>query len=320
MTTLTVAPTPTNLDPAGLTDRQIEQRRNYVTASEIAALFSLHPFKSAYDVFLEKTQRLDRDEAGAAAQAGNFAEDACLKFAQHRLRIEMSDPKLKLTRQNQFRVHKNGLMSCTYDARVAGSNRRLVEAKSTGLVHPNVDFSEWGDEMTDQVPSHILIQTQAQMACMGPDCREVFIPVWLSWKGFRLYRIERSEEIIAKLEAKVREFFEQHIDPGLPPDDAPSLDTLKRIPKQDRDIGVAIEDRYFEAYHRANERAKRAEETAERAKALLLGQMGDSKTAHSPAGHKVINVRMKAKDVPARHQEAKEYPRINVSKKALAAD
>jgi predicted phage-related endonuclease len=302
------------IQSTNLTPFQLQRRRKYITASEAPAVCGVSPWATAYDVYLGKTMKLE-EASSDAMDAGHYAEMAVLAFAQDKLREICDNPQLRLTRANQFRVHHNGVMSCTLDARVAGEPV-IVQAKTTGLVHPNADLSEWGDELTDEIPDHIIVQVQAEMACLGPEYQVAWVPVWLSCKGFRLYKVSRNEDLIQHIEQQCVAFYQDHVEPQVPPDAEPGLDTVKRISRTDRGMAVAVPDELFVQYHEKNEAAKDLVKQADAAKAQLLAYLGDARHGVSPAGH-----RIKLTPIAARHMnyERKAYdrPYITVRQAAL---
>jgi|GEM_PF-6673164 len=212
-----------------------------------------------------------------------------------------------------FPPHNLNLTFVICDASIAGELTG-IEAKTTGLVHPNADFSEWGQEMTDQVPDHVIYQCHAHMACMGFECQEVYVPIWLSWKGFRLYLVKRVEGLVEHIEACCQDFVTHHVDTNLPPSDVrPSLDTLKRVSRGEYGMSVALGDEMFEEYHRAMIRRDRAEQVYSGRKAQILAAMETARSAVSPAGHKVRIGRV----AETSSRKGYDLTKINLNKSAL---
>ena len=63
-----------------ITTGQREQRKLYLGSSDSAAIVGLNKWKSAGDVFIEKTQDLPERDMGEAALIGTLCEDACLQW------------------------------------------------------------------------------------------------------------------------------------------------------------------------------------------------------------------------------------------------
>ncbi len=117
-----------------ITEKQREQRKNYLGSSDAPAIVGVDPWKTPADVYLSKVQNILEKEPGEAAQIGNLCEDAILKWFR-------KETGFKITR-NQFRVHNNGFMAAHLDAVVSGENA-IVEAKTAGIITP-FDRDQWG--------------------------------------------------------------------------------------------------------------------------------------------------------------------------------
>jgi hypothetical protein len=77
---------------------------------------------------------------------------------------------------------------------------------------------EFGEEGTDQVPPRVIAQCQHQ--CYTGDLDRVWVPVMLPFRGRlarKLYKVERSEKIIAAILEVGRTFWHNHVLPRIPP-------------------------------------------------------------------------------------------------------
>lgn len=272
-----------------LTAADLEKRRTKLTASDVPSIFGHNPYKTAYDLFIEKTLPVEASAAGEAAAIGNDLEDAMLSWGARQVGI---DPE-NLDRQH-WAVAPNGIMAATIDATaryavVGGLRVRptvAFEAKTVGMLSPSEDFDMWGEEGTDNVPFKVLYQCVAQMiAC--PTLERVHVPVLLGYgRGRRLYTIERDAEFCAAVETESLAWWDRHVVKGIAPNPdgpAPSMDTVKRVRRDALkcvDVDPALITRWLEA----KERAKAAEEAKDDAFALLLAAMGDAQAAACPLG------------------------------------
>ncbi|HRR40229.1 MAG TPA: YqaJ viral recombinase family protein [Syntrophales bacterium] len=69
-----------------ITETQREARRKHLGSSDVAAILGVDPFKNAYDVWLEKTGKVDSsDISSEAAEIGNALETGILNLAERRL-------------------------------------------------------------------------------------------------------------------------------------------------------------------------------------------------------------------------------------------
>ena len=63
-----------------LTDKQLTSRQESVGGSDVPAILGLSPFKSAADVYIEKTQQMVQID-NAAIEAGHMLEPAVIDWA-----------------------------------------------------------------------------------------------------------------------------------------------------------------------------------------------------------------------------------------------
>lgn len=266
-----------------LTAADLEKRKRFLTASDVPSIFGHNPYKTAYDVYIEKTLPVEASAAGEAAEIGNDLEDAMLNWGARQVGIAPDS----LIRQAWY-VAPNGVVAATTDAVYGGIVKPTVgfEAKTVGMLSVSDDFDMWGEEGTDNVPFKVLYQCVAQMiAC--PTLERVHVPVLLGYgRGRRLYTIERDAEFCAAVETESLAWWDRHVVGGIAPDPdgpAPSMDTVKRVRRDALkcvDVDPALITRWLEA----KERAKQADEARDDAFALLLAAMGDAQAAACPLG------------------------------------
>lgn len=177
-----------------LTEAQ-RDRTTYLGASDIAVLAGVSPWKTPFELYLEKIGELDPAAAASDAdrarwERGHRLEDVALDWygeiagvSIERIRRDVVHPTLPF-----IVVHP--------DARVKpwGSTRTLVEAKTSAR--------KW-----DEVPQHVEAQVQAQMAAMRADVAEVVV---LGFDGPPTpFTVERNDELIAGLEDLARAFWDR---------------------------------------------------------------------------------------------------------------
>src|ERR1035437_3420410 len=147
----------------GLTPNDLRRRINKIAASHVPGIMGTSKWFNAADVFMWKNAALEPLEASEAMEWGHAIEIPLLSHTQKMLRKFLNDVSIKVTRRGIRRVHANGVMSCTLDARLEGRDE-AIEAKTHAVIHGGVDLSEWGDPWTDAVPPGVRDQTLAQQA------------------------------------------------------------------------------------------------------------------------------------------------------------
>lgn len=117
---------------------------------------------------------------------------------------------VRLRRDNTRPRHpKYPWMATSLDRRVIGENA-LVEIKTSRYAS-----DEWGQPDTAQVPAHIFIQAQHEMAVTGAET--CYIAVLFAGSDPRRYIISRDDELIADLIALEAEFMDC-VRTGTPPE------------------------------------------------------------------------------------------------------
>lgn len=227
-----------------ITTKQRERRKTQqeTAGSDLAAICGLDPYKSAYDVWLSRTGKIDHDRLEVAAarnkaiQCGNLLEDPILSWAT---------PILGPMRRNQSRVNKAAMLRSSIDAILCLSSGPTdapdnVEAKSSGMTW--VLHEEWGDTMddfpSDAIPQRIIPQAYAGMICTG--AKRCWVPTLLGGRGFRMYAVDFQQGIANELIRRNLAFIHEHVETGVPPADSrPSIEfvkALRRQPDQVREV------------------------------------------------------------------------------------
>ncbi len=216
-----------------ITDKQRDNRRNYIGGSDMAAILGLDPWKTKVDLWMEKTGRIDIEVDSKPAELGSDIEDSLLRWFSRE--YTLADRGLMLLRNQHFVL---GRFGPHLDAAIIPAGKRgranvneIVEAKCTVLI------DEWGEQLTDQVPDRVLVQTHVQMHATGEQCRTAWVAVMLP--GFksldrRKYKINRDDDLMKAIVNAGEEFWEYVESDTQPPDSVASLEILerrRRVPK-----------------------------------------------------------------------------------------
>jgi putative phage-type endonuclease len=286
-----------------ITDRQLAARKEYLGASEIAALYGLDPFQTAYDVYASKVYELERPMPETDAQSrGNRYEAALIDFASHTLGVQIdTDPERMEYRHPDYRflvAHLDGLTD------PVDGERCIVECKTT------VVTDEWGDQWTDMVPNRVNIQCQFQMELS--EKKKAYVAALLGRRGAfeGIYVIEYNEEIAKAIVARAVDFWHNNVLTKTPPPDSlpgniEYLERIRRSPKTWASIG----DDPVLAWHEASQKRIEAEKVEKDAKARLLVAIGDNEGVRLSDG-RVFSylLQERAKDITKKVKEL--YPAI----------
>lgn len=258
-----------------ITDLQREKRKQHLGSSDMAGILGLDPFRSAYDIWCEKTGRLDDSERKETAcmTRGNFLEAAILAW------FEQSIGK-SITR-NQYRSAKNeGIPIGTNIDAIINEGGFPVEAKSVGSYSNEV----WGEPGTDLVPDRVIIQCHVHM--IATDTLFCFVPVYLPYRDFAQFTVPCNTDLKNIICEAAINFWENNVRKDIAPDAAPSIDVVKRIRRQPNKT-VDIAQTLIDAYIKAQQAESAATKAKDAAQAAILAVMDDAEGAVSDKGQKV---------------------------------
>ena len=287
-----------------ITDNQRSKRMNYLGSSDSAAIVGVDPFKTAADVYWSKVNELEEGKSTPAKDAGNLLEDSVLDWFEKETG--------KKIRRNQFRVHSNKIMSANFDALIVGNKEEVVEAKTSGITGP-LNYEQWGEVGTDQVPEHIIVQCQHQMSII-PTIKIVWVPVLLGGVGFCMYKVERDDSLIKNLEEVEVNFWQEHVEKKqAPADEWLSLETVKRI-KRVSGKSVKVEDDLVTEWLEARKKATEAENAKREIQKKLFSIIGDAEIGECSFGKVTyFEQQVKEKIIPAQSYRVARF------KKGVAA-
>jgi putative phage-type endonuclease len=223
----------------------------------------LNPWRTAYDVWLRLTGRLEEtDEENDAMTIGHMMEDPLLDWAARKEGVKIV--------KNQVRVHAELPMSAQHDALITGEDRGM-EAKTTG------SGEEWGEPGSDQVPDAYQIQAQHQMIVSG--LREIIMPVAVFDRARRvsLYRLPAHSALQGMIIDRVLRFWEC-IKTDTPPEGWPSAEVVRRVI---RPVGKRVTmpqeaANLVKTYQQQAENETTARKAKEAAKLALAGYLVDA--------------------------------------------
>lgn len=178
-----------------LTDAQQAARRDHLGASDIAVLAGVSPWKTPFELYLEKIGELDPEAQRGQGdldrmERGHRLEDVALDWdAEIRgLSIERIHRDIRHPRLPFVVVHPDGRV------KPWRQTKRLLEAKTSAR--------KW-----DVVPQHVEAQAQAQMAATGADVVDVVV---LGFDGPpTVHEVGRNDELITALEELATAFWDR---------------------------------------------------------------------------------------------------------------
>jgi predicted phage-related endonuclease len=292
----------------GLTAAQLDERRQYLGASDMSAVLGVNPWADEWDVLSTKRPDLVAPrEAGDTRKAdfGTRMEPVLRAW----LADEIGQPVAPCSRT--YRLESIVCMGANPDADVGPmrSPEEFAELKVSGILEG------WGEPLTDNVPPHVFCQCQSQLAC-SPTTRRVHVvrclPDGRDWTPTR-YVVERDDETIGNLQQAAQTWWQRHVIEGWLPEVDPArppfLDAVKRVRREEGaevDVDYAAVVAPWEA--KRKERLA-AEHDEERLLAILLGTLGEARVGVCPEGRFVFALESAGKRIETERLKA-EFPDV----------
>ena len=270
----------------------LRARKDGIGASEAAAILGVSPWTTPMEVFLRKTGRAPEVEESPAMAWGTAKEGALA--AEYTRRYGRP-----LHTQVFLRHEDHPWMFATIDGLTPEGV--VVELKTTSWRSAD----QWGEEETDEIPTHYLCQVHHQLAVSGLDLAHVFAEI--GGEPPRRYVIRRNDEVIGHvvdIEAAFWEDTQRDIPPTLL---KPSDHRLMHLLHPEAEGAIVLDQADATIVDRwlvAKEGRKAGEDLVDSLKTAVLGLLGPFASAMMPDGRIVTR-----KVIPPTWIEGKSYLR-----------
>jgi putative phage-type endonuclease len=296
------------------------ERTKGIGGSDAAAICGLDPFRTAIQVWMEKTgqtETFDLSENESVYWGTRLEDIVADEFAKR--------TGMWVQRRNALLVHPDHSFMIGNVDRIVRPSRSegqwgVLDCKTTSEYRRD-DWTE------DTVPENYVIQLQHYMAVLG--FQYGYLAVLIGGNKFRYFRVERDEELIQNLIRIEQEFWEEHVVKGVPPawDGSPaSTETLNKLFPGGMVESIELPagaDELITQYESASQLLKHAEyqkdEAANKLKALLgdyeLGFYGKRRISWKTIAKKGFDSKEFRKDYPdlyEQYQHDISYRRFNI--------
>lgn len=180
----------------------LRYRKQGIGGSDAGAVCGLNPYRTAIQVYYDKTSdTIEEFDNEAMRQGRELEEYVARRFC------EASGKKVRRANA-MFYDEKNSFMLADVDRMIVGENAGL-ECKTASPYMAD----HWRD---DNIPLSYLIQCYHYMSVCNADAW--YIAVVIYGKAFKYYRIERDDEAIELIIQIEKDFWYNHIIPKVLPD------------------------------------------------------------------------------------------------------
>jgi putative phage-type endonuclease len=246
----------------------LKERKNYIGGSDLGAIAGLNPYRTALDVYLEKT---NPDIAGEIKTDATYWGTALEPLIAAEYEKRTGNLVTDTNRFSCFMRHKeHHFLACNIDAWI-GENDYVLECKTAGFSKAK----EWGEVGTDQIPESYLVQVAYYAAIC--DVPKVDIAVLIGGQDFRIYTYERNKELEEKLIKIACNFWYNHIEKRIPPKCVSTRDTFNLFPQSNYHEIVAEDNivKKWEELKAAKEEESKIQDAIEKLKVEIQEFMRD---------------------------------------------
>lgn len=261
------------------TQEFLAARQTGIGGSDIGAILGLSPWRTPYDVFLEKTGPLVERESDSMYW-GTVLEDVVAAEYQKRSGRRVQRVK-HLLRHPKHDFAIANIDRAVITPEISGNVRwkngklttdRILECKTaSGFM-----AQEWGEPGTDSVPDSYLLQCQWYLGVT--DTKIADLAVLIGGNDYRMFTIERNDALFSDLLTLAGEFWEK-CKKGIAPDPQTVHDAARKWPRNVAGKSVVVDTDVAKTCQRLEElnaEIKSMETEAEELRLKIMTAFGDA--------------------------------------------
>jgi putative phage-type endonuclease len=254
-------------------------RAKSLGGSDVGALLGLSKYRSAVDVWMEKTGKETAVRDSLPLRFGQFAEEFVaseytlstgLSLASHDAAV--IHPEYQFMHGHIDRFALNGdLPLISIEGKITAC--RILECKTA---NPFAQ-SEWGEVGSDQVPLSYLVQCVWYM--MLTNINQTDLAVLFGNTDFRIYEINRDLELEKMVLNRAITFWEDHVLKDIPPPAASESDYKTLFGKSTLSKSIEAPAQTYELIKKLkslNEQVEQYEAEISQIKQSIMGEMQDA--------------------------------------------
>jgi putative phage-type endonuclease len=216
----------------------VHERRKFIGGSDIAAILGISPWKTPYQLWLDKTtppSTAPDDSKRPQLRRGQRWESVVAEMLVETLQSQGHDVEIRGA-NDRYIDKEHPIFACEIDYELNLNGEHVQCELKT--VHP-FKAREWGEDGGDGVPTHYVAQAVWGLGITG---RGTCIVAALFGADFiRTYPISRDDALIAAMRARALAFWDQYVLPGVAPD-AGTLNDLSLMWPGETDAPALVAD------------------------------------------------------------------------------
>ncbi|HUV67030.1 MAG TPA: YqaJ viral recombinase family protein [Sedimentisphaerales bacterium] len=270
-----------------ITATQRAQRQRFLGSSDLPVIMGVSPYsRTPADIYWSKVGPLEEESPTEAMQQGNYLEETLIRFAADQLGQEVLHEREEDLYHVALWGPGKGLFAANLDGLTA-DRKTNVECK-----YCNAAYAEgYGDEGTDQIPDHVLVQVQHQLYCA--NLGDAWVAAALSGYSLnmRMYHVPRDDELIETISTFGAQWWRKHVEAKVPPEggEVPPIGVLKAISRR-KGVTVELSDEVLEIVERRElmkAQLKELKELSDGIQRTLISALGDAEIGTLPDGRKI---------------------------------
>ncbi len=195
-------------------DRQewLQARRQGISSTDIACISGLNPYRTIYDVFLEKLDLVEETPDNPRMRRGRRMEPVLAEDYEEATGFHVYSPGLLRNPDKPLAIATpDRLVIDTANPLDGGEPNHGLEIKTAGIRQAK----RWGEPGTDDVPDEYLVQCQWCMAVTGLKRWDLIVSI--AGEEPQIYELTRNDALIQQLYERAEKFWNQHVVPKIPP-------------------------------------------------------------------------------------------------------
>ncbi|MFL1998532.1 YqaJ viral recombinase family protein [Lysinibacillus irui] len=249
----------------------LQLRKSGIGGSDASAILGFNRYKSAFQLYIEKTSEFVEESDSEAAYWGNVLEDVVAReFAKRTSK--------KIRRLNKMLRHpKHYFMTANLDRDVVGE-KAFLECKTASEYLKD----SWNGE---DVPAAYLCQLQHYLAVTGYE--KAYIAVLIGGNKFVWKEVARDDEFIELMIQHEKAFWENHVLANVPPaidGSSSASELLAKMYPQDDGSTIMLDEQsntLIEAIESLKSEEKQLEMQRKEYENQLKMMLGESAEGHS---------------------------------------
>jgi putative phage-type endonuclease len=258
-------------------DEWLDLRRSGIGGSDAGAAVGVDPYRTPYELFVEKVDGPDPDpDMNNAMYWGNVFEPVLRQEY-----VKMTSEGLMPPRDTEgiYIDEKYPFMLATLDDMTVSG--RLVEYKTSRY------GKGWGKEETQSIPPHYMVQVQHYMSVMGCDVTDV--AVLIGGQDFRIYEITANRALQSAIIEAESEFWDC-VEKDDPPDPVSVTEAIRKFKMSEPTQVVAdyTMEVAYRALHKTRDDIKEMQSHEDALKLTIMNYMGSNEVLVDLVGKEMV--------------------------------